>query len=168
MLLLTCVQASDMGIFAGPGVGKSTLMSMIAKYTSADVSVIALIGERGREVQDFLQLSLGEEGLKKSVVIVSTADDSPLLRVRAARVACTVAEYFRDQGKNVLLLLDSLTRMAHAQRQIGLSVGSRRRQKGFTPSVFALLPEILERGRGRRLSGDRSRGFIPFWWRVTT
>jgi len=143
--LLTCGLGQRMGIFSGPGVGKSTLMSMIAKHTSADISVIALIGERGREVQDFLQHALGPEGLARSVVIVSTADDSPLLRVRAARVASTVAEYFRDRGKHVLLLLDSLTRMAQAQRQIGLSVGEPPATKGFTPSVFALLPEILER-----------------------
>lgn len=151
--LLTCGLGQRMGIFAGPGVGKSTLMSMIARNTSADVSVIALIGERGREVQDFLQHALGEEGLKRCVVIVSTADDSPLLRVRAARVACTVSEYFRDRGQNVLLLLDSLTRMAQAQRQIGLSVGEPPATKGFTPSVFALLPEVLERA-GRTQTGS--------------
>jgi len=156
--LLTCGLGQRIGIFSGPGVGKSTLMSMIAKHTSADIAVIALIGERGREVQDFLQHALGEEGLKRSVVIASTADDSPLLRVRAARVACTVAEYFRDHGKNVLLLLDSLTRMAQAQRQIGLSVGEPPATKGFTPSVFALLPEILE--RSGRIQGGSVTGFF--------
>jgi len=158
--LLTCGLGQRMGIFAGPGVGKSTLMSMIAKNTSAHISVIALIGERGREVQEFLQSALGEDGLKRAVVIVSTADDSPLLRIRAARVACTVSEYFREQGKHVLLLLDSLTRMAQAQRQIGLSVGEPPATKGFTPSVFALLPEILER------AGNTAVGSITGFYTV--
>jgi flagellum-specific ATP synthase len=143
--LLTCGLGQRLGIFAGPGVGKSTIMSMIAKNTSADIAIIALIGERGREVQDFLQHSLGEDGLRRAIVVVSTADDPPILRVRAARAASTVAEYFRNEGLNVLLLMDSLTRMAHAQRQIGLSVGEPPATKGYTPSVFALLPEILER-----------------------
>ena len=145
--LLSCGLGQRMGIFAGPGVGKSTLMSMISKNTSADGSpVIAMIGERvAAEVQDFLQHSLGEEGLKRAIVVVSTADDPPILRVRAAKVACTIAEYFRDEGLNVLLLLDSLTRMAQAQRQIGLSVGEPPATKGYTPSVFSMLPEVLER-----------------------
>src|SRR5688500_5240893 len=119
--LLTCGLGQRMGIFSGPGVGKSTLLSQIAKHTSADVSVVALIGERGREVQEFLENSLGPDGLARCVVIVSTSDDAPLLRVRAAKVATTISEYFRDQGQNVLLLMDSLTRMCQAQRQIGLA-----------------------------------------------
>ena len=151
--LTTCGMGQRMGIFAGPGVGKSTLMSMISKNTSADLSVIALIGERGREVQDFLQHSLGEEGLRRAIVVVSTADDPPILRVRAARAASTISEYFRDEGLNVLLLVDSLTRMAHAQRQIGLSVGEPPATKGYTPSVFGLLPEVLERA-GRSEKGS--------------
>jgi flagellum-specific ATP synthase len=151
--LLTCGLGQRMGIFAGPGVGKSTLMSMIAKNTSADISVIALIGERGREVQDFLQHSLGEVGMRRAIVVVSTADDAPILRVRAARAASTIAEYFRDEGMNVLLLLDSLTRMAQAQRQIGLSVGEPPATKGYTPSVFGTLPEVLERA-GRTEKGS--------------
>jgi FliI/YscN family ATPase len=143
--LLTCGLGQRMGIFSGPGVGKSTLMSSIARYTSADVSVVALIGERGREVLEFIENSLGPEGMKRCVVIVSTGDDTPLLKVRAAKVACTVSEYFRDQGMNVLLLMDSITRLAQAQRQIGLAAREPPATKGFTPSVFSLLPEILER-----------------------
>ena len=158
--LLTCGLGQRMGIFAGPGVGKSTLLSMIAKNTSADISIIALIGERGREVQDFLQHALGEEGLRRAIVIVSTADDAPILRVRAARAASTVAEYFRDAGLNVLLLVDSLTRMAHAQRQIGLSVGEPPATKGYTPSVFGLLPEVLER------AGQTDKGSITGFYTV--
>jgi flagellum-specific ATP synthase len=158
--LLTCGLGQRVGIFAGPGVGKSTLLSMIARNTSADISIIALIGERGREVQDFLQHSLGEEGLRRAIVIVSTADDPPILRVRAARAASTVAEFFRDEGLNVLLLVDSLTRMAHAQRQIGLSVGEPPATKGYTPSVFALLPEILER------AGQTETGSITGFYTV--
>jgi flagellum-specific ATP synthase len=151
--LHTCGLGQRMGIFSGPGVGKSTLLSSIAKHTSADVSVIALIGERGREVQEFLHTSLGPEGLKRCVMIVSTSDDAPLLRVRAARVAATVAEYFRDREKNVLLLLDSLTRMCQAQRQIGLAAKEPPATKGYPPSVFALIPEILERA-GKTATGS--------------
>ncbi|MEM6562514.1 MAG: FliI/YscN family ATPase, partial [Planctomycetota bacterium] len=143
--LLTCGRGQRVGLFAGPGVGKSTLLAHVAKHTDADVSVIALIGERGREVADFLHDTLGPEGLKRSVVIVSTGDDTPLLKVRAAKLACAVAEGFRDAGKDVLLLMDSLTRLAHAQRQIGLAAGEPPATRGYPPSVFALLPSILER-----------------------
>jgi flagellum-specific ATP synthase len=158
--LHTCGLGQRMGIFSGPGVGKSTLMSSIAKHTSADVSVVALIGERGREVQEFLENSLGPDGLARCVVIVSTSDDAPLLRVRAAKVATTVSEYFRDQGKNVLLLMDSLTRMCQAQRQIGLAAKEPPATKGFPPSVFALLPEILER------AGKTEKGSITGFYTV--
>jgi flagellum-specific ATP synthase len=151
--LHTCGLGQRMGIFSGPGVGKSTLMSSIAKNTSATISVVALIGERGKEVTDFIQHSLGEEGLKRCVVVVATSDDAPLLRVRSAKVACTVAEYFRDQGHDVLLMMDSLTRMCQAQRQIGLAAKEPPATKGFPPSVFGLLPEILERA-GRTTTGS--------------
>jgi FliI/YscN family ATPase len=158
--LHTCGLGQRMGIFSGPGVGKSTLMSSIAKHTSADISVVALIGERGREVLEFIENSLGPEGIKRCVLIVSTGDDVPLMKVRAAKVACTVSEYFRDQGKNVLLLMDSLTRLAQAQRQIGLAAHEPPATKGFPPSVFALLPEILER------AGKTAKGSITGFYTV--
>jgi flagellum-specific ATP synthase len=151
--LHTCGKGQRMGIFSGPGVGKSTLLSGIAKHSSADVCVIALIGERGREVQEFLHTSLGPAGMARCVMVVSTGDDPPLLRVRAAKVATTVAEYFRDQGKDVLLVMDSITRMCQAQRQIGLAAREPPATKGFPPSVFALIPEVLERA-GRTANGS--------------
>jgi len=142
--LLTCGEGQRVGIMAGSGVGKSVLLGMIARYTQADLNVIALIGERGREVREFLEENLGPDGLARSIVVVSTGDQSPLARIRAAHVATAISDYFRQAGKKVLLMMDSLTRVAMAQREIGLAVGEPPTTKGYTPSVFSLLPRLLE------------------------
>jgi flagellum-specific ATP synthase len=142
------------GLMAGSGVGKSMLLSMMTRFTSADVVVIGLIGERGREVLEFVHETLGEEGLKRAVVIAAPGDTSPVVRLRASHYATAVAEFFRDRGKNVLLLMDSLTRLAHAQREIGLAVGELPTTKGYTPSVFSLINELIERAGATRYQGS--------------
>ena len=151
--MLTVAQGQRMGVFSASGVGKSVLLGMISRHTQADVSVIALIGERGREVRDFIENDLGPAGLERAVVVVSTGDEPPPVRVQAAATATAVAEYFRDTGRDVLLLMDSVTRLATAQRQIGLAAGEPPATKGYPPSVFNLLPELLERC-GRTESGS--------------
>jgi flagellum-specific ATP synthase len=158
--IFTCGQGQRMGIFAGSGVGKSTLLSMITRNSDADVVVLGLVGERGRELREFIEKDLGEEGLKRSVVICETSDRPPLLRVKAAFTATAVAEYFRSKGKRVVLLMDSLTRMAMAQREIGLSAGEPPTTKGYPPSVFNLMPRLLER------TGATKEGSITAFYTV--
>ncbi len=158
--LLTCGKGQRLGIFAGSGVGKSTLMGMVARNTEADINVIGLIGERGREVNDFLERDLGQEGLKRSIVVVATSDKPALIRFKAASVTTAIAEYFRDQGKDVLLMMDSITRVATALREVGLAIGEPPATRGYPPSVFAKLPRLLER------TGNNENGTITALYNV--
>lgn len=158
--LLTCGKGQRLGIFAGSGVGKSTMMGMMTRYSSADVIVIGLVGERGREVNEFLQRDLGPEGLRRSVAVVATSDEPPLMRLQAASTATAVAEHFRDQGKNVLLMIDSVTRTALASREIGLAAGEPPTTRGYPPSTFSLLPKLVER------AGRNDKGSITAFYSV--
>ena len=162
--LLTVGQGQRLGLFAGSGVGKSVLLGMMTRFTSADVVVVGLIGERGREVKEFIDHILGQEGLKRAVVVASPADDAPLMRLRASQLCTRIAEYYRDQGKNVLLLMDSLTRYAQAQREVALAIGEPPATKGYPPSVFARIPQLVERA-GNGLAGG---GSITAFYTVLT
>jgi type III secretion protein N (ATPase) len=159
---LTVGEGQRIGLFAGPGLGKSTLLGQIARHSEAEVNVIALVGERGREVRDFIDTQLGEDGLRRSVVVAATSDAPPLLRLKSALVATAIAEHFRERGQRVLLLLDSLTRVARAQREVGLAAGEPPARQGFPPSVFAMLPRLLER------TGQSDRGSITAIYAVLT
>jgi len=166
--MLTVGRGQRMGLFAGSGVGKSVLLGMMARYTSADVIVVGLIGERGREVKDFIENTLGEEGMARAVLVAAPADTSPLMRLQGAAYATCLAEYFRDQGKSVLLIMDSLTRYAMAQREIALAVGEPPATKGYPPSVFAKLPALVERAGNGAINAEGQGGSITAFYTVLT